>query len=613
MAARLDEMGPPPWDEETEDEAADLHIKMLLETGDVPLERSEGGITGAVWIKSMDYEEEEAKRNFIFKRIDVDGDPIVGFPPGGEAPREVLAGEVGRQLAGLTGLDFHVPETRLVGIDSSKVPGAEPGSEVLGSAQAAAPTIGGLSTIYHDKPEMMKKIPPKEVQKAALFDMVALNMDRHQDNFLVTPPGEDGTCEMVPIDNGLAFPTREGMEARRGKYSSGGALAWMPQAYEPFDPEILAAIDAMDAEAIIGGLTARLDTLDREHPDLHLKDKVPDESLQMIRRSVAFTKKAAKELSPVFLQDALMTYAGEIFDTPDDAFDRAIDEVIAKTKKAQGAYAIFIGMNWTEKGQYHQVAYDLAWNEALGIPTWGNKAIAWDGWARRQPERAIAIHDRKLKNRAAEQECQRLEATLLRLDPTSQVPAEAARETLVVRQQRLKDAVERAERDERLQRQIDLVQQMFPGTPVPEDIDGKKTLARKVERFVEMGGDKLNEIEGVRVKDLTFDHAYNALWQSFGNRNTQTLIDALVRTRDFVEMNEAYRKVFGKDIGARALRDPKDLQDRIRQFAEFKALGGLKAFTDAGFDWEIIDITFKKATYFLREAQRVNQLDIDAE
>src|SRR5690606_29522792 len=180
LANQFEALGAPPWSQDQEDRAADIYVTMSLESGDLPLESARGGVTGAEWIKEMDWGKGEGKRRFIFKRTDIPPERMAGFPENGEAPREVLGDEVGRKLKAMTGIDFNVPETRIVSIDGSKLPGGKAGTPIAGSAQAAAPTIGNVGDVYWSQPEVLKEVPARELQKMAIFDMVSLNMDRHQ-------------------------------------------------------------------------------------------------------------------------------------------------------------------------------------------------------------------------------------------------------------------------------------------------------------------------------------------------------------------------------------------------------------------------------------------------
>ena len=270
LANKLAALGNPPWDQAKEDAAADIQMQVLFETGDKPMESAGDSTFGAKWIVSEDFATGKGQKNFVFKAAQpLPGDEpteIPGFAPGSEPVREVLGDELGKRLKAQTGLDFNVPETRVVGIDGGKLDPGEAGKVYLGSAQAAAPTIGSVGGLKKSDPDIINKITPKSVQKAAIFDALAMNVDRHGNNFLVTPPGEDGTSELVPIDNGLAFPTRDGLEARRGRIAGVTAFKDIPAAYEPFDPEMLAAIDMIDENAIVDGLKDRAASVARRTP-----------------------------------------------------------------------------------------------------------------------------------------------------------------------------------------------------------------------------------------------------------------------------------------------------------------------------------------------------------
>lgn len=54
-----------------------------------------------------------------------------------------------------------------------------------------------------DREELLARLRPDDYRRIALFDYVIGNLDRHGGNWLV-----DGNLRPIPIDHGLAFPTR---------------------------------------------------------------------------------------------------------------------------------------------------------------------------------------------------------------------------------------------------------------------------------------------------------------------------------------------------------------------------------------------------------------------
>ncbi len=601
MSAQFDALGNPPWPQEKEDKAADLYVTMMLETGDLPLDTAAGGITGAKWIKSMDFEEGKGKRQFIFKRTDVPPEAMVGFPENGEAPREVLGHEIGKQLQAMTGLNFNAPETRIVSIDGGKLPDGRAGTPVAGSAQAAAPTLGSVKEVFKDHPDIVKKIPAKEMQKMAMFDMISLNMDRHQDNFLITPESGDQPPQMVPIDNGLALPDREGFNARRGKYAGGKALEWFPQSFEKFDDEMLAAIDAIDPDEIIAGMKARLDSMDRENPQLDVKGKVKQESFDMVKNSVEFMKAASKELSPVFMMDALMTEGEDLlFGTPPERAAKA-KEVVEKAKRSQEAYAPLVNMTWDQKRPYYNVLYELGWRLDAMDPTWSFNVAEWDGWGRKNAEKLVTIHDRKTPCPTTVRENNAMLAEIKRLDPNTTIDAKLAGKTVRKQNSLLYDEQKKArESQEMLAAFADINARFNDNLAFDQmnDTQRFKTLERYRD-FVEWGGTRMTEINGHQFKQNEFLAVYNALEQDLGPRSEHNKKVRLTALPEFTRLNDLAVKYCSEPLDVKDMK-AKDLAGRLERFREFEKLGGMKALNDLGVDTEAFDTSVKLQLIILK-------------
>lgn len=87
------------------------------------------------------------------------------------------------------------------------------------------------------------------VQRVAILDIRIVNLDRNEGNLLVcSPPGmaspsASSLGSLIPIDHGACLPDAIGATAEN--------IAWMawPQAKEPFGPEELAYIRALDVDA----------------------------------------------------------------------------------------------------------------------------------------------------------------------------------------------------------------------------------------------------------------------------------------------------------------------------------------------------------------------------
>ncbi len=99
--------------------------------------------------------------------------------------------------------------------------------EMLGSAQQFASSRGELKDMIYGKSDFRKKdsgnkqfastISPKSTQKVAILDIVQLHVDRHDGNFMVGDPDENGEFNLTPIDQGRSLPSRKGLLAISNK------------------------------------------------------------------------------------------------------------------------------------------------------------------------------------------------------------------------------------------------------------------------------------------------------------------------------------------------------------------------------------------------------------
>ncbi len=113
---------------------------------------------GAKFLVSKNWEGGEGKREFVFKQAGTPS-PVFGYPTGSDTPREVLADTVAQVLKGVTGLDFPMPETRIIGIDPSKLGKKSGEPDVLGTAQVSVETVGSVRDLYGKDKDLLKKIP----------------------------------------------------------------------------------------------------------------------------------------------------------------------------------------------------------------------------------------------------------------------------------------------------------------------------------------------------------------------------------------------------------------------------------------------------------------------
>src|SRR5690606_32761178 len=265
-----------------------------------------------------------------------------------------------------------------------------------------------------------------------------------------------------------------------------------PQAYEPFDDDMLAAIDAIDADEIEAGMQARLDAIDREHPELQVKTKVTDESFDMVRNSIEFMKAAAKDLSPVFLLDTLMLHGEELlFGTPQERAEKT-KEVIAAAKRNQEAYAPLAPLDLDQKSAYYNVHYKAGWRLDAGMDPFHSFAdlTDWDAWGRRNAEKAVAIHDRKLACTATVRENATLLAEIKRLAPNSTIDADIHGMDVRDAYQKLVDVANQLRRKERHKELVAQINARFSDQLNMDDLSTRtlNDYEKKYREFVRWGG-----------------------------------------------------------------------------------------------------------------------------
>ena len=241
MAVDLRRLGDPPWDSEKAMKAASL--KATLDFESIPDAQAEvvGGAHAypAFWVNSAkslagnNAQQSPAKKSFLFKPM-AKSSAMPGFPPGGDTAREALAGRMGDMLAGMTGQDFGVPETHVVSVGRDKLPAAALGrsSGIAGLKDPAAPLTGSLQQFAkssggaRDQPiAELRKVKPEACQKVMVLDMLTLNLDRHGDNVMMQtlPSGDTG---LVPIDHGLTFPEKDGLDELRSAWGAALMPCW---------------------------------------------------------------------------------------------------------------------------------------------------------------------------------------------------------------------------------------------------------------------------------------------------------------------------------------------------------------------------------------------------
>ncbi|MBL8792485.1 MAG: hypothetical protein JNM56_01130, partial [Planctomycetia bacterium] len=353
-ALAFEKLGAPPWDEQAEEMAAELYAQWAFEDGDTfnreelrevrqrAIPGNNNNEASVKWTVETTRKNGEVGPKYLFKPIDGVSDLVLGFPSGGEAPREVLGKALGDQLGTVLGMDLGVPETHLVEIDNERLPNSE--GEIdrtkpplrLGSMQHWDKRGRPLGDRLEEDQGLKDRIPPRECQKMAILDLISLNMDRHSTNFLVEErDGQDP--ELVPIDHGMILPSRAGLQMRRHRLSGAfTAISRLPGSRQPFTDEMRKKIEEIDEDEVIQTIRAALARMQQRHPEGVEKAQVGEENLRLVRRSIRFLKKAAAAQPPLNLSDIYDAYAHDlekIFDSSEKEMDQQFEQAIEHARR----------------------------------------------------------------------------------------------------------------------------------------------------------------------------------------------------------------------------------------------------------------------------------------
>ena len=390
MALQMDEMGPPPWEGRNAilatgirasfdiDTAHDsdrysvpkggMQNPTLLRVGRTPASALKAGNANATfWIDGYEPAAADAAvaeggenaarqpvakaadpHHFVFKpqQGEEDLSNSDGFPKGGATAREVVTHQVSNALRDMTGLDFGVPDTSVATVAPQSVALEQFNAEmrrkwelsriiddtapVMGSVQCFKSSQGPLAA----NRDAQNAMSPEECQKAAVLDIVTMNTDRHENNFLVgTKSAADGaaTPTLIPIDHGMTLPDRDGLASRtkrRMNHPARNILLSMPGSHEPFTPEMLERIELIDPVAIQNTVNAARTNVDAAAPGVGAAATISEECGEIAGRAARFLKLACRQLSPAVVQIALASKHAELFDSTDADFPARAQQVI---------------------------------------------------------------------------------------------------------------------------------------------------------------------------------------------------------------------------------------------------------------------------------------------
>lgn len=382
-------LGNPPWDSPKSMQAASLKAEAdFVSMNNAPAEVLGGDhVSPAFWINRAAENGKPAK-SFIFKPTSVDSG--IGIPSGGETAREAAAGRLGDLLKGATGIDLGVPETHVVALPKERFP-----ADALNKVAQTDPLVGSLQQFARTDGDLRSqsqaernKIPATECQKMVIFDVLALNLDRHSGNLLIT--NTSGTPVITPIDHGQTFPDAQNPSTIGQITTQLGdrfnATLGLPGAHEPFSKEMLEGIERLDPIALKQAMKTEVGDLEKAFPGTG--NTISEASIEMSRRSAMFLKLAAPKMSPASVQVALGQNAAELFDPTlsDDAFTVKAQAIVVTAVGQQEALAAYFCMTKGEQVIMEKALRDNGW------PVNDRK------WMLTNPSRALALYQGNVRN-----------------------------------------------------------------------------------------------------------------------------------------------------------------------------------------------------------------------
>jgi hypothetical protein len=357
------------WNSAQEMQAAEIRATLAFET--MPNQKPElqtGSANPTFWVKGARDPLTNEDREFIFKPA-TPNSLMAGVPPGGEPIREALAGRAAEQLAAFTGLDFKMPLTNVISVDSTRLDAYNPEDSTavlpktptqVGSLQQFSPSQGELRSHLLGA---QQAITAQSCQNIAILDTVMLNLDRHDGNLLLDQAGTG----VVPIDHGLSFPDFGAV----AKGLLGGNMAGdknvvlrMAKSYDAFSQASLDGIADIDPDLMQAALSAESAKMGQLQPSL--EGKMSSEALTVSNLATQFLKAAAPSLPPAVLQAALGANAAELLDPKMSPQNRALatTRIIAEYQPKIAKIKEF----WTMPGDAREALYKRLEDDRLLPP-----------------------------------------------------------------------------------------------------------------------------------------------------------------------------------------------------------------------------------------------------
>jgi hypothetical protein len=557
--------------------SAELYTKLLFEQDDKMAAPNDptAGVNGAFWLEKTVWGdkpgEKDQKKTFIFKPVDAESN-VGGFPRGGSAAREMLGKTIGDQLQAAMGLDFGVPETTVVAVDSSKLPDDEgkPGPAGVpraGSIQHFAASKGELKKLIAKDPSILASVPDDEIQKMAVLDLVQLNMDRHTGNFMVGEK-DDGKGvkkpSLIPIDNGLCMPSLEGLKGRRTKLGPPNhAVSDMPGAQKKMTPEMVEKIQQIDPDAMVAQMKKSFEAMKKLHPEAANSAEITDANFELTKRSILFMKKAATELTIAEIQDAYVSSLEEIFESPPDQmetkFTEAINAAKARTPLLKELFAL--QQDWPK---FSGTLKGLGWGCDVSVQ-------GFDAWVRMNPEKVLKAYKGKIPNPAVVKEINQLKKDLAHLPPDKLVPAGDGLQRELAHLRTVMTA-----------RNHPLVRASGMENPKVDDV-------QKLEIIEELGG--VNKLKQLDAKGESLD--------------LDARLDLMMKKpmEDFGGEAELQKAI--KKFPQSAYKTPHQKFRMLKAWKEYHQLGGDAAYYRLGGDVQNLSITER-----VKEMKNMKELDI---
>jgi hypothetical protein len=330
-------------------------------------------------VESKDPGSEDATKNFIFKPMDGETNPdVLVQKKGAGAAKESIASTKAKLFELQTGIDLGVPETSVATIGGYAI---EKGGNApkIGSIQQFEKADGDLTQLGVGG---LDRIDREECQRMALNDIMALNVDRHQGNFLVQKGGgPKGSPRLVPIDHGCTMPTPDDLTYVSMMNGDGAAdhiggllpnrvdsqniLLHMPGAYEKFSQDIQDRLALMEPDVIAAGTKEHLAALDKVNPGLKAAQNVPQGSIDLSTRVLKFLKRAAPTLSPAEIQIAIAQHK-DIFANLNQNIEDVADQIIQAAAPKGPGYAEFFGLTGDQRQKMVSTLVTNGWTNAGG-------------------------------------------------------------------------------------------------------------------------------------------------------------------------------------------------------------------------------------------------------